>query len=189
MKNHPLVRTGRIGIIWALLSLFSVQVAFPSSFSNEGNTVPATPFDRKISGSHVFESNIPDSIHSSGESVWSLFMQARSFRYASNNGHWQTPEETEERHAGVCHDKAVWLYAKLKENGYTNARLVIGKYRQIDRIYHVWLTYTDENSDTFVLDPTIQKRFWKQGDFSEGFYIPYYSYDGQKRYCHKALGR
>ena len=171
------------------LSLLTSSVALPAPAAQEGNTVMATPFDRKISTSHVFD--VQGGVPSSAKDPLALFMEARSFRYTPDrrSDHWQTPEETEARRAGDCEDKAVWLYAQLKAAGYTDTRLVIGKYKSISRQYHVWVTFTDDQGQTLILDPTTQRRPWKLGDFSGGFYVPYYSYDGRKRYHHRSLGR
>lgn len=176
----------------ALLLMVSVtsqgSLGLASSYSSEGNAVGATPYDRKINISGVMQNHRMSYIE---KDPASLFRIARSFRYtrdAKGKDTWQTPEETEMRRAGDCEDKAVWLYAQLKANGHTSARLVIGKYKSFQKTYHVWVTYADAQGTTYILDPATQTRPWVLGNFSKGFYIPYYSYDGKKRYRHKTLG-
>ncbi|MBK7363170.1 MAG: transglutaminase-like cysteine peptidase [Micavibrio sp.] len=111
-------------------------------------------------------------------------MRARSFRYVHEAGstHWQSPEETASRGAGDCKDKSIWLYAHLKQSGYSNVQLVIGRYRDIDRVLHAWVTYTDQNGNTILLDPAKQKRAWSVGEFSPELYKSLYFFDGQNRY-------
>jgi hypothetical protein len=153
-----------------------------------GILIQATPFDRKIDSAGVLRSHgfaaLLESVRSSDE----LFLQARSIRYTADGAqdYWQTPTETESRWAGDCEDKAIWLYAQLKRNGYFNARLVVGRYRITDKNYHVWVSMPDGQDGFFVLDPTAQKKIWKSSDFGDGFYQPLYSFDGINRYRHKA---
>jgi len=89
--------------------------------------------------------------------------------------HWQLPSETERKGRGDCEDKAIWLYAKLLKNGFKNVRLVIGKYRKSDIIFHAWVVWYHENR-IFILDPTHQSSIKELRDFGSGRYRPYYSY-------------
>ena len=144
--------------------------------------VVATPFDGRILDSGIADS----SFQVSGEhkNAEELFYIAKSFRYTKDSGYdrWQSPQETESKRSGDCEDKSVWLFAHLKQNGYSDVQLVIGKYRNFERNLHVWVVYTNENGENMVLDPAIQKRPWKISSVSSGFYTPIYSFDGQKRY-------
>ena len=177
-------------LLSAIFFLNGAALSFAGDLNSfQGISIPATPFDRKISRTGVLTDNpMEDQNRAEQGSFESLFWRARSFRYcADHNGdYWQTPQETENNGSGDCEDKAVWLYANLKQNGYANVRLVIGKYRSFETRYHVWVTYTDQTGATYLLDPAIQKRVWKAGDFSQGFYKPVYSFDGQNRYRHPA---
>ena len=150
-----------------------------------GSPIQATPFDRRLDAAGAFGSFTPflGSLRSNDD----LFLRARSIRYEpdpAGQDYWQTPEETDARWAGDCEDKAIWLFAQLKMNGYSNVRLVVGRYRSIDRSYHVWVTMADPQDDVLILDPTAQKRMWRAGEFGEGFYKPLYSFDGINRYRH-----
>ena len=147
----------------------------------DGSTTQATPFDNKISRSGALESlsRVPETT-----SADQLFLTARSFRYKKDDATsdlWQTPQETEQRWAGDCEDKAVWLYANLKQNGYQDVRLVIGRFRAG---LHVWVTMPDGQGGYFILDPTAHKRIWNASDFPENLYRPLYSFDGLERYRH-----
>ena len=119
----------------------------------------------------------------------SLFLKAKSIRYVPDKkgqDYWQTPLETEARWSGDCEDKAVWLYAQLKQNGFQDVRLVVGRFRNVSRDFHVWVTLSDSSNDFYVLDPTSQKRLWKSSEFPQGYYHPLYSFDGSNRYKHDA---
>ncbi len=173
----------------SLLFIFLISNAYPSGGILNGVPIQATPFDYKLSQTGFFnlnEQNPRVAPVSSLESMKKLFLEARSFRYLhdTDNNQWQSPEETEIKHTGDCKDKALWLYAKLKKNGYTNVRLVVGKYRSFDRLFHTWVSYTDSSNVAYLLDPTIQKHIWEETGFSGGFYRPLYSFDGRSRYRH-----
>jgi len=168
------------------LFLLVISSALPASIAqaSEGRPVTATPFDNRVLATGLFfENNVISEPASWRSSVEELFAVAKSFRYVHVPGnHWQTPEETQARGSGDCADKSVWLYAQLKKNGYENVRLMIGKYRSIDPLFHVWVAYTDDQGRSLILDPAAQKRIWEAGQFGEGFYKTLYSYDGQGRY-------
>ncbi len=153
-----------------------------------GSLIPATPFDRQLTRAGGFQAHF-EVLSGSLQSSEGLFIQAHSMRYIadpSRRDTWQTPEETQARWAGDCEDKALWLFANLKKNGYSNVRLVVGRYRSTDRNYHVWVTMADGQGNVFILDPTIQKKIWRNSDFGEGTYRALYSFDGMNRYRHNA---
>ena len=165
-------------------SSLMANIAYPM----QGYWTPATPFDSKIMSSGAFFP-LQDTIGLyPSETSEALFEIARSFRYVADEGraYWQTPEETQAKRSGDCEDTAVWLYVQLKKNGYDSARLVIGRYRSVDRGFHVWVTLTGNDGRTFILDPTKQKRTWAISDSSEKYYKPVYSFDGFNRYRHSA---
>ncbi len=154
----------------------------------QGFLIPATPFDNKVMSSGAFfPLTVPVSSRYLDTSD-ALFEISRSFRYVPDEGrdYWQTPEETEIKGSGDCEDKAVWLYVQLKKNNINSARLVIGRYRSIDRGFHVWVTLTNKDGRIMILDPSKQKRVWALTDFSEKYYNPIYSFDGSDRYRHSA---
>ena len=177
-------------VLVSIILNFSLLNSIQASLNSAGhyNLIPinATPYDYKISRTGLLNF-IP--IKFSGkerESAESLFLKARAFRYVKEHKRdiWQTPQETQARGSGDCEDKAVWLFYQLRQNGYQNVSLVIGKYKSVSRGFHVWVAYTDENSDTYLLDPANQKRIWHAGNFTGAYYEALYSFDGQRRYRH-----
>ncbi len=167
-------------LILAILSPLLTSAAQAS----DGHLVTATPFDNRVFSAGIFfdKKDISEPA-ARRSSIEELFAIAKSFRYVHvPRSRWQTPEETQARGSGDCADKAGWLYSQLKKNGYENVRLVIGKYRSIDPIFHVWIAYTDDQGNSLILDPATQKRIWGSGQFGEGFYKALYSYDDQGRY-------
>ncbi len=151
-----------------------------------GYLIPATPFDHNIASAIPFGGSIGTTLQHS-ESMESLFLKAKSIRYVADepsNDYWQTPQQTEARWAGDCEDKAIWLFFKLKQNGFSGVRLVIGRLRSVSRGFHVWVTLSTDQNDSYLLDPTSQKRAWKSSELPEGYYHPLYSFDGSNRYRH-----
>jgi hypothetical protein len=102
-----------------------------------------------------------------------LFRVAKSFRHTPDvyGDRWQTADETEKKRSGDCEDKAFWIFTRLKERGFSNVRLFIGKYRLVDPHFHVWVTCQDSSGHTYLVDPSIQDRVWYVSDFRPGFYI------------------
>ena len=96
---------------------------------------------------------------------------------------WQLPEETERRGAGDCEDKAIWLYAKLLEEGFDDVRLVIGKYRTDQPCCHAWVVYY-RGKKIYILDPTKTENPWQAKHYPKGFYWPLYSFSRKNRWCH-----
>jgi hypothetical protein len=98
--------------------------------------------------------------------------------------HWQLPEETEDRGAGDCEDKAIWLYARLIREGVNRVRLVVGKYRVNQSAYHAWVAvYMGEK--IYILDPTINDGIWTVSQYPEEFYVPIYSFYKEDRWQHR----
>lgn len=159
-----------------------------SASTNPLNGIPiqGTPFDGKLVRVGFFDIYTDSPALTQRSGLEELFAIARAFRYSGDRrgDHWQTPQETAQKRSGDCEDKAVWLYARLKQNGIENVRLVIGKYKSMDRSFHVWVQVADPDGSIFILDPAAQKRIWRSGDFSGGFYNALYSYDGKNRFKH-----
>ena len=155
-------------------------------YSVQAYEVAATPYDNRLKQCGVFgqpyEWLVAHSIPEASMQI--LFNEARSFRYVAepDTDHWQTAEETSQKHSGDCEDKAIWLFNRLTKAGYSQLKLVIGKQREIDAQMHVWLTYEDSSGRIFLLDPTAQRKIWALSDLSEGWYQPIYAFDGLKRY-------
>ena len=84
--------------------------------------------------------------------VAQAFKESREIRYESRAGAdiWQTPKETEERRAGNCVDKAVYLNEMLQKSGY-DSRLAFGIVRRPDGdAGHAWVVLGEKT----ILDPT-----------------------------------
>ena len=96
---------------------------------------------------------------------------------------WKTPKEVDSSWTGDCKDKALWLYAKLKEAGVRDLRLVIGRKDRGSRQFHAWL-YLTLDGLAYLLDPTRSGDVWKQTEFGDDEYIPAYSFDGESAYSH-----
>ena len=177
-------------IFWLLIGVALLQPSVAQAYGGiltHGRPIASTPFDDKVYGVLPEEPLIR---RLPKKSVDDLFAVARSFRYVHvPESPWRTPEEIQASGSGDCADKSVWLYDQLKKNSYENVHLVIGKYRRIDSFFHVWVVYVDDQGKTFLLDPTIQKRIWESGQFKEGFYTAFYSYDGENRYYYDSLRR
>ncbi len=166
--------------------LLGLAPCLHASLLMQGQIIPATPYDGRMSTAGVL--TIQATLHEA-QTMEALFGRAKAFRYqsdAAGDDRWQTPEETESRWAGDCEDKAVWLYAQLKKNGYEGVRLVIGRQNASSRSLHAWVTLNNSDGSFFVLDPTAQKRVWNSNDFLDGSYRPLYSFDGSNRYRHDA---
>lgn len=174
------------------VSLFLAALFIASSVHAEAviglSMIPisATPFDMKLQQSGFFQIQTNQIAAPSMSTLESIFLKARSFRYSPDlrGDRWQSPEETEVRRSGDCEDKAIWLYAELKKQGFSQVRLVIGKLRSFDNKCHVWVEIGDPN-DALIVDAAAQKRVWKRSDFESGFYRPLYAFDGEKRLSFK----
>ena len=152
-----------------------------------GYLVRATPFDAKLNSVGFFnELSMLSPRAKSMQSAESLFLVAKSFRYVPHTptDKWQTPQETASKGSGNCADKALWLYTQLRQSGYDHVRLVIGKYRSMDPVFHVWVTYMDISGNIYVLDPAIQRQPWKIENFPAELYKPIYSFGAGNRYRH-----
>ncbi len=99
---------------------------------------------------------------------------------------WKTPEEVQSREPADCKGKAVALYQRMQKQGAKNVRLVIGKRTPSSRMTHTWLLW-EINGRTFVLDPTFNWIARDSEEFSEGLYVPFYAYSGDKKYRASSL--
>lgn len=176
----------RIGCTLLMLTsiFFRQPTANSMSDSLSGQPVNFTPFDTRMRNAGLFGGSSAESSALGDHSIDTIFNTARSFRYVADRGrdNWQTDTETQSRRAGDCEDKAVWLYKNLIAGGAQNVRLVIGRYRQMDRQLHVWVTCRDRDGNTCLLDPSKQRRVWKLSSADSGLYRPLYGFDGRNKY-------
>ena len=94
---------------------------------------------------------------------------------------WKTPAEVESRQPADCKGKAVALYQRMRDNGATNVRLVIGKRTPMSRMTHAWLVW-ETNSGTFVLDPTFDYAATRAEKIGKSSDVPLYAYAGAKKF-------
>lgn len=180
------VRVCKLTVVLALALVFLASDVYAAANIFTGTLIQASPFDVKLHQSGFFEIRGSAVPAASTKSLEEIFLKARSFRYSSDmrGDHWQSPAETELRRSGDCEDKAVWLYAELKKQGFSQVRLVIGRFRSFDNKCHVWIELGDPN-DALILDAAAQKRIWKRSDLINGFYKPLFSFDGERRLSYK----
>ena len=70
---------------------------------------------------------------------------------------------------------------KMRENGATNVRLVIGKRTSTSRQTHAWLAW-DTESGSYVLDPTFNWAACTPAQVGKRNYQPLYAYAGSKKF-------
>jgi hypothetical protein len=101
--------------------------------------------------------------------------------------YWQLPEESEYLGAGDCEDMAIWLYVKMKRAGLRPLRLCIGKHCDTAAQMHAWVLWQD-GKRLYILDPSTSAEPMRLEQISPDSYVPYYSYDGDRKWRHKAAG-
>lgn len=94
---------------------------------------------------------------------------------------WKTPSEIETRAPADCKGKAVALYERMRANGATNVRLVIGKRAPTSRMTHAWLVW-ETNNGSFILDPTFNYSPTRAEKVGRNSYVPLYAYAGCKKF-------
>lgn len=100
---------------------------------------------------------------------------------------WKTPAEVQVAQTADCKGKTMALYDKMRANGTTNVRVVIGK-RYLDALKtHAWLEWKTNNG-TYILDPTFNEMVPRTEWHGSTTYIPLYAYEGAHEYraynCH-----
>ena len=105
---------------------------------------------------------------------------------ADNVDYWQLPQETERLATGDCEDMAIWLYDKLRHEAVDDIRFCIGKHTENSSIMHAWVLWFD-GKETFVLDPSVSYEMQNVKAIPSRLYIPYYSYDGDRKWVHKQV--
>ncbi len=154
----------------------------------EGIPVKATPFDAKFKFDDAVSMTSQGVKGAAPEPLKLIFFKAKQLRYLKDEGrdHWQTPRETEINGYGDCEDKAIWLFKRLRETGYENVRVVVGKLKKSFHQYHAWVEYTDEKGIAHILDASTQTRIWRRHEISSSYFVPFFSYDEKARYMHPA---
>ena len=139
-----------------LLSCLLLAFAAPSSFADALLfSVSSTPYDRQMTRIRPV---LTAPTHSSGQQVsvaivnqWMTELREIPYGFTT---FWKTPAEAVSGAPADCKAKAVALYEKMRENGATNVRLVIGKRTATSRQTHAWLGIP-KAAATFSIRPSI----------------------------------
>jgi predicted transglutaminase-like cysteine proteinase len=169
----------RILLLAAAFSALSLATCFADSLLV---TAKKTPYDHQMARIQPVL-NAPTSIqHSilplSLVNQWMGELRAIPYSFSME---WKTPNEIAHAPTADCKGKAVALYQRMRENGASNLRLVIGKRTPVSRRTHTWVEWTSA-SVTFVLDPTINWIAQAASEIPESSYVPYYAYAGSRKY-------
>ena len=167
------------------LLLAGLLLAFASSSSFADAllfSVNSTPYDRQMTRIlPVLTTSTRSSSNQVSVRVVNQWMaDLRSIPYGYTT-FWKTPAEAVSGEPADCKAKAVALYEKMRENGATNVRLVIGKRTSTSRMTHAWLAWDTENG-SYVLDPTFNYAACTSAQVGKRNYQPLYAYAGSKKY-------
>ena len=166
-----------------LLSAFLFSVVASSTFADALLfTVSATPYDRQMARIRPILSaaNHGSSNRVTLGTVNRWISDLRSIPYGFT-AVWKTPAEAQSGAPADCKAKAVALYEKMRENGATNVRLVIGKRTSTSRQTHAWLAW-DTETGSYMLDPTFNWAACTSAQVGRGNYQPLYAYAGNKKF-------
>ena len=144
--------------------------------------VSATPYDGQMARIRpVLTASSGDSSNRvSLETVnrWMSGLRAIPYGYTAE---WKTPAEAQSGAPADCKAKAVALYEKMRANGATNVRLVIGRRTSSSRVSHAWLAW-ETDSGSYVLDPTFNWTACLAGRVGKKNYQPLFAYAGMKKF-------
>ena len=175
-KQTPMKKT-------LLLSCLLLAFAASSSFADALLfSVSSTPYDRQMTRIRPV---LTAPTHSAGSQlsvaiVNQWMTELREIPYGFTT-FWKTPAEAVSGAPADCKAKAVALYEKMRENGATNVRLVIGKRTATSRQTHAWLAW-DTDSGSYLLDPTFNWAACTSAQVGKRNYQPLYAYAGAKKY-------
>jgi len=166
-----------------LLTAAILSVATVSSFADPlFLTVNATPYDKQMARIRPVLT-APGGTYSSGLSLnivnhWMGDLRSIPYGFTAM---WKTPAEAESGAPADCKAKAVALYEKMRANGATNVRLIIGKRTSSSRRTHAWLAW-DRQNVSYVLDPTFNWRVCTARQVGRRNYQALYAYAGTKKF-------
>ena len=166
-----------------LLTTALLSISVSSSFADAILfTVKATPYDNQMARIRpVLTAPIHPSSHRVSLNVVNQWMgDLRSIPYGFTMM-WKTPAEARSGAPADCKAKAVALYEKMRVNGATNVRLVIGKRTASSRQTHAWLAW-DTQDGSYVLDPTFNWTACTALQAGTRNYQPLYAYTGKKKF-------
>src|SRR3954464_9743337 len=145
-------------------------------------TVNATPYDRQM---ERIRPVLTASAKAAGSQVslplvnqWMSDLRSIPYGFTTM---WKTPAEAESGAPADCKAKAVALYKKMRDNGATNVRLVIGKRTPSSRQTHAWLAW-DNGNGSYLLDPTFNWAACTSSQVGKSNYQPLYAYSGSKKF-------
>jgi hypothetical protein len=165
-----------------LLTAILLSLAASSSFADALLfTVVRTPYDSQMARIRpVLTASSRPSNGVSLNIVNKWMGDLRSIPYGFT-AMWKTPTETQSGAPADCKAKAVALYEKMRANGATNVRLVIGKRTFTSRKTHAWLAW-DTQGGSYVLDPTFNWTACTAARAGKRNYQPLYAYAGSKKF-------
>ncbi len=144
-------------------------------------TVNATPYDRQMARIRPILTSGESSADNTSLAVVNQWMSdLRDIPYGYQMV-WKTPSEVESRNPADCKGKAVALYQRMRANGASNVRLVIGKRASSSRMTHTWLVW-ETNNGSFVLDPTFNYNATRAEKVRRNSYVPLYAFAGAKKF-------
>jgi len=147
-----------------------------------GIPTDSTPYDRYLEPVHQVLENLGGGA-ASMERVEELMSEGRKFRYEFNEPYTAaSPERTAARHRGDCKSKSLWLCYELRDS---SVRFVVGRLHRRSRIQHAWL-YWRHSGHWWILDCTTRDTPVAADSVGMDEYIPYYSYDREGSYRHRA---
>jgi predicted transglutaminase-like cysteine proteinase len=134
-----------------LLTATLLAITASSSFADALLfTVSATPYDRQMARIRpVLTASSRAASNGVSLNVVNQWIGGlRSIPYGFT-AVWKTPAEAQSGAPADCKAKAVALYDKMRANGATNVRLVIGKRTSTSRQTHAWLAW-ETQGDSYV---------------------------------------
>jgi hypothetical protein len=166
-------------LLSALLFAFAASSSFADALLF---TVNSTPYDRQMARIRPV---LTAPAHTSGGQVsvaivnqWMADLRSIPYGFTT---FWKTPAEAQSGDPADCKAKAVALYEKMRENGATNVRLVIGKRTANSRQTHAWLAW-DTESGSYLLDPTFNWAACTPAQAGKRNYQPLYAFAGSKKF-------
>ncbi len=144
-------------------------------------TVKGTPYDRQMTPIREVLTTAGSSTDHTSLALVNIWMSdLRDIPYGFQKV-WRTPAEVESRRPADCKGKAVALYKRMKSQGATHLRLVIGKRAPTSRRTHAWLEWQTD-SGSYVLDPTFNHTATRSEKIRRNCYVPLYAYAGSKKF-------
>lgn len=165
-----------------LLAALLLAVVSSSAFADALLfTVNSTPYDRQMSRIRpVLTAPAATGSQVSLSLVNQWMADLRSIPYGFTT-FWKTPAEAQSGAPADCKAKAVALYEKMRANGVTNVRLVIGMRTATSRQTHAWLAW-DTEGGSYVLDPTFNWAACTTSQVGKKNYQALYAYAGSKKF-------